>query len=226
MGIWQLGLLLAKQMTKKIPPVSHSHLQAFEQCPRKYEHYYVLKDVPWERSPEMDKGKAVHEQQEQRIKSGWLSEGGYDVKAEVKLGITTSGAVCDFFSEFVYCRGTLDCVATHKDYPQFAVLFDWKTGKKREDPTELQIHGLLLKCNYPRLSLIKGHYVWMADGTIGPPHDLSDTGRTFELINEQVDNIAHQMKMGYMPPKQSPLCAWCRVESCEYNPRRQGKGRN
>jgi hypothetical protein len=138
----------------------------------------------------------------------------------MKLGITALGASCDFFDENCYCRGTLDCVVTHKLKIDTALLFDWKTGKRREDPAELLIHGLLLKCNYPRLQNIYGHYVWLSENSLGPSHDLSDTERTFFGVNQEVDKIGHQMAMGFMPPKQGPLCAWCKVKSCEYNPGR------
>lgn len=206
------------------PPVSHSHFVAFDQCPRKYQHYYVLKDVPWETSPEMDKGKAVHEHMEQLIRSGFLNEHGwYTIRAELKLGITNMGHACDFFADNVFCRGTLDVLVLDQTKPDTAVLLDWKTGKRREDPTELRIHATLAAAHDRKLQNIYGHYVWLQECAVGPQHDLSDTTRTLEHISEQADKIAHQLKMGYMPPRQSPLCHWCRVTSCEYNPRRQSQ---
>jgi PD-(D/E)XK nuclease superfamily len=221
-------VLLSEMM---MPPWSYSHLNAYRQCPRKYHHYYVLKDVPYESSPQMDRGNYVHQAFEQHINKGvvlpddlrhyekfvpWT----YKLEAEVKLGILWDGTPCDFWDKEVYGRGTADVIVEQPRSPNVSVLLDWKTGKRREDPDELATQAILLRAHRPDIHTVYGYYVWLGDDALGARHDLTDTSRKLESIRVEADAIGHQLKMGYMPPKQSPLCGWCKVKSCEFNPQR------
>lgn len=216
-----------------IPPWSYSNLRNYEQCPKKYNHMYILKDLPKEPPTEALKyGNLVHSAMEHRINKGtplpqelshlekFCSFGPYMVKAEVSVAIRANGQPCGFWDSDVWGRGKIDVEVTAGAGFSTAVLYDWKTGKRYEDPEELELQAALLKASKLHLEKITGHYVWLKDDKVGKPHDLSATDEKLMRVREKCDEISHQLSMGYMPPKQGPLCGWCPVKSCEFNPKR------
>jgi hypothetical protein len=115
----------------------------------------------------------------------------------------------------------LDVVLTPKnDCPSVALIIDHKTGKTREDPSELEFHATLLKTHHPELIIIKGWYNWLAQCRMGTVHDLSDTTKTFQRLKQTHDRIKYAFSLGAdaFPPRQGPLCGWCPVKQCEFNP--------
>jgi hypothetical protein len=145
---------------------------------------------------------------------------GYTVQAELKLGITREREPCDFFDPDAYARGVLDVVLMTPRRPEMAMLIDHKTGKVREDPSELELHALLLSTHYPRLTTIKGWYNWLAADRMGSVHDLSDVDATWvRLVRTQTSiEDAYRLGAAAFPPKQGPLCGWCPVTHCEFHP--------
>jgi hypothetical protein len=95
-------------------------------------------------------------------------------------------------------------------------LIDWKTGKVREEPFELEVQAFLLKAHRPRLEIIKGRFFWLKEKRLGDVHDLSDTERTANSIRRQIGEIESRREREW-PKTPNPLCGWCRVTSCEHN---------
>jgi hypothetical protein len=192
-------------------------------CAHQYQHRYILKDLPFKETPAMALGNAVHSAMEQRIAGGkplpvvlshleplvkpFADRG---AKAEMKLAINHTGQPTDFWSK-PFIRGKLDCVVLDSTR---AYLADWKTGKPREDPFELQVGAMLLKARYPDLRTIVGTYVWLRTEDLGVVHDLSDTDATFRRCR----GITMAIDLDYTFEKRpGPLCGWCDVLSCEHN---------
>ena len=165
--------------------------------------------------------------------------------AEKMLGITVGGELCDFFDPRVWLRGKIDATICRgndsggvceelrgmggisgSNLPQVAAIFDWKTGKRREDRDELAIHAVLLKAWQPTLQRIIAHYVWLQDNEVGKPWDVSDTQRTLEEVCLTMDAVQNCIEIENFPKRPNPLCGgeWgsCPVEDCEFRrgPRR------
>jgi hypothetical protein len=142
------------------------------------------------------------------------------VQAELKLGMTDHMQPCDFFDPACFARGVLDVVLLPAHRPDGALIIDHKTGKVREDPGELLFHATLLKAHQSKLINIKGWYNWLAYNKMGVMHDLSDTDKTFQCLKQTHDRIKYAFSLGAdaFPPRQGPLCGWCPVRQCEFNP--------
>lgn len=212
----------------KLPVASHTMLQNFENCPHKGYRMYIAKDLPREPATlAMEWGKDVHKAFAKRLVQGTklpkemqnydhlvapLVE--YKPLAEVPLAIRADGSPCGFFDVDVFCRGYGD-VAIIKG--PLAVLFDWKTGKKREDKAELRLHALMLQAKYSDLTHISGYYVWLQEGKLGALHNLSDTHAAWATLNEQMDEIKFMSEQDNFPKTPNPLCGWCAVMDCEHN---------
>lgn len=141
--------------------------------------------------------------------------------AEKMLGITASGELCDFFAPNVWLRGKIDCTV-HRD--PAALIADWKTGKRREERSELEIHGLLLKAWKPTVTKITAYFVWLQDNEIGRPFDVSDTEKTMAEVRSTMNTVANCIEVEDFPKRPNPLCGghWgsCEVWDCEF---RKGK---
>jgi CRISPR/Cas system-associated exonuclease Cas4 (RecB family) len=214
----------------KLPPASHSMLQAFDNCPHKGYRMYIAKDLPREaKSKQQLAGTAVDEALGARIQRGRPLPEEYakyerlvspmvahQPAVQIALAIRADGSACGFYDDDVFCRGYGD-VAIVK--PPAAVLFDWKNGKYREDKRELQLHGLMLQALHPTVTKITGYYVWLAkgDGELGHPHDVSATHETWAWLNERVDEIKFMVEQNNFPKIPNPLCGWCPVMDCEHN---------
>lgn len=216
----------------KLPVASYSFLNKWVICPHQAARKYIVKDLPREpESPEMAWGNAVHSAMEHRLKHKTPLPGnmqayevwciGLDkciVAPEQKLGVTAAGRPCGFFDKDVYLRGKLDAPVLLRT--DAMALLDWKTGKRREDPYELAIGALLLKAHQPEINVVVGSYVWLKDNVKGPLHDVSDTERTWSVVQATMDDVGHQMSMGWFKKTPGPLCGWCPVMDCENNRKR------
>ena len=216
---------------KKLPPWSHTHLSTYDICPKQYYHKFIAKDLPREKTEQMTWGIAVHEGFEQRLKhkrplpaemtkyekyAAALEN--LPIHVEANLGIRQDGTACDFFAKDVWGRGKADVAVI---YPPRALIVDWKTGKRREDASELETLAVLLKARFQEVTTFKGSYVWLQDMAMGQEHDVSATDKTLERVRRQQAEMQHNLDTEFWPEKQGPLCGWCPVISCRFN--RRGK---
>jgi hypothetical protein len=212
-----------------LPPWSYSHLSTADNCLHQYFHRFVVKDAPYVESPQQKAGKAVHEALAARIAKkrrlpdefsnleaicAGLEEDGYEVQAELKLGIRLDRSPCGFFDKDVWGRCVVDVVQFNGEA---ATVWDWKNGTVREDPLELKIQAAFLKAKYPHLKRIVGRYMWLQPRTLGVGYDLSDIEAHWKTITERIMELVLAHKLDNWPKNPTPLCGWCEVFSCEHN---------
>lgn len=215
----------------KLPVASHTFLNDWDNCPHKAFRKYIKKDLPRQPQTEaMAWGNTVHTAFEVRIKHGTafppemakyeaiaapLVQAG--AQAEKMLGLTERGDVCDFFDPKVWLRGKIDATIGRGTT---AAIFDWKTGKRREEKAELLTHAVLLKAWQPTVQKITAHYVWLQDNEVGKAHDVSDTETKLAEIRSVMNTVKNCMEVEDFPKRPNPLCggAWgsCPVEDCEH----------
>lgn len=224
----------------KLPIASYSFLNTWATCAHQAARKYIIKDLPKEpESPEMKWGNEVHKAMELRLKHGNVSNGyqfppsmaayepfaaaldGRGVKPEQMLGITSGGNPVGFWDGSTWLRGKLDAPVVSGTT---ALLLDWKTGKSREDPYELEIGALLLQARHPEIKTIIGRYVWLKENRLGETHDCSDTQRTFNFVHDIMDEVAHAIAMEKFDKTPGPLCGvskegrpFCPVLDCQHN---------
>lgn len=204
--------------------LSYSFCNDFLSCPRKCWHKFVARDLPKETTPAMAEGVRVHEAFAKR-----LTEGGslpadmrqYEslcarlrmrcIHVETPMGMTAGGKGTSFF-ENPFARGKADVVVMNGDK---ALVVDWKTGKKREDPLELEILSTLIRANNSDIKTFKGCYVWLKEGKLGAMHEL-DPERGRRTL-DSVHAAALEQGDGEWAPTPNALCGFCNVSSCEHN---------
>lgn len=213
-----------------LPVASFTFLNTWDICNHQAARKYIIKDLPKEpQSPEMIYGNDVHNAMEKRLdptaphplvdrfqayEPFAAALDGRGVIPEMKLGITATGASVGFWDEDVWLRGKLDAPILGA---QSAVLLDWKTGKVRENPYELEVQALLLQAKRPEIKNIVGRYVWLKENRLGEPHDCSDTASTWQKVHKTMDDVAHAVAMESFEKTPGALCGWCSVLDCKYN---------
>jgi len=219
---------------------SYSSIKTFDQCPKKYFHLKVVKDVKDTPGEAADYGTAVHEAAELFIKDGTPipakfgymkpiveSLAGIDGEkyTELKLGVTKTDAgyePCSFFAKNVWWRGIVDLVIIngHKAY-----MVDYKTGKsaKYADTKQLDLMAGALFVHYPGLKVIKSALAYVVSNEfIRKVHVREEMDTYLTVFADELGRLEHAELSGVWNPKSGPLCGWCPVVECEHHrPRRR-----
>ena len=215
-------------------PVSFSFLNEEANCPYKSYRRYVVRDLPREeKTAAQTYGIDVHKALELRINEGKplvepfdkfeplagrisaCNRGDVEVRAERKFALSRNeGPLKDYWDKSALLRVVVD-VSIIAYGQHRAHIFDWKTGKVREDPFELEIQAWALRTWYPGLEVIKANYIWLKENKLGLEHDVSDTERTAASVRAQLAEIDRRGDV--WPKRENALCGWCDVLDCEFN---------
>jgi len=216
-------------------PISFSRLSTFESCPQKFEYLYVLKNVQDLGSVHTEYGTRVHEGLEAygkalqdttaKAEAIIALEGAHGESAkwfslvrklvsrtgdkyfEHQMSLNADKQPCDWFAEDVWLRGIADVLIVDGDT---AYLFDWKTGKVKDDPSQMMIFALMTMTHFPEVQKVKTCFVWLAHSQSTSsiytrrmlPHLWTALGPRFDRVQEAVE-------LGVFTAKPSPLCKWC-----------------
>lgn len=213
---------------------SYSAIECFDPalggCPEKFHHKYVLKDLPPEvKTPEQQRGINDHAAvelaaQERRPVNAMLASilrmaEGKDLVTEHKLGVTSSLAPTGFWAADVWGRGVVDIGVIGATS---AFLGDWKTGKVKEKPLQGEIFSLMGFVHYPAVQEITFANLWLKTMKPGQPrtYQRADLPRLLATAMEKVRPIETAIETDSYPMRPGPLCGWCPVLTCRFNPNR------
>jgi len=157
---------------------SYSSIKTFEQCPKKYFHLKVVKDVKDDPGPEAVYGTEVHLAAEEFIRDGKPIPDKYgfirpvverlanfpgEKRTEMKVGLRKEGtefSPCSFFDKEVWYRGIIDLLIINGER---AHLLDYKTGKnaKYADMKQLDLMAGAVFVHYPQVQEIKSGLLYV-----------------------------------------------------------------
>jgi hypothetical protein len=215
---------------------SYSSIKTFDQCPKKYYHLRVAKDVKDEGGTAALYGTAVHEAAERRVKFneplpakfafmepivGAFAALPGEKHAELKLGVrkTKNGyEPCDFFDRDVWWRGVIDLVILNGDR---ALMVDYKTGKNTRyaDMKQLDLMAGALFVHYPHLTKVKSALAFvLAKEFLRKEHLPGDENvhGYLNVFETELDRLEHAEASGVWNAKSGPLCGFCPVTSCAH----------
>ena len=148
--------------------------------------------------------KAVAQRQGEKITEG-------------QLAVTLGGRPCGYFEKgVVWLRSKIDVTVMR---PRIAEVFDWMTGKRKDDYTQLQIYAATIMAHHSSIDTVRAGFVWLKDRVVPPPvifkrEQLDDIWQQWENKRRI---IARAHEVDYFPPKPSGLCnGWCDVKSCKF----------
>ena len=219
---------------------SYSSIKTFDQCPKKYYHLKVVKDVKDVPGEAADYGTAVHEAAELFIRDGTpipekfafmrpivepLAARQGVKHTEMKLGVRKTGAgfePCGFFDKDVWWRGIVDLLIRDS---HTAFMLDYKTGKsaKYADMKQLDLMAGAIFVHFPEVMKIKSALAFVVSNEFPKKvHVREKLDRYLSVFDDELDQLEASMENGIWNAKTSPLCGWCPVKSCEhYKPPRR-----
>ncbi len=217
---------------------SYSSLKDFKQCPKKYYHLRVAKDVKQSDNVHTLYGKEVHKAAEDFVTLGLPIPDKFkfmrrpiesvakikgDKYCELKLGISNNGdfAACDFFAPDVWWRGVADLVSVNGNT---AYSLDYKTNKniKYADITQLDLVAAALFLKFPEVDVIKSGLLFVVCNEFLPKtHYRKDLETYLTQFEFDLLRISTAQETSVWNAKEGPLCGFCPVTSCVHNRRRE-----
>ena len=215
---------------------SYSALGLFQQCPKKYYHLRVVKDVVEPETTAILYGKEVHLALEEYIRDGkpippqfsqfqdiadMLKAIPGDKLCEYKMGLTKDIQACGFFDENVWFRGVADLLIINGDT---ARVIDYKTGKSSEfaDVKQLELMALAVFKHFPKVRRVKAGLVFLvANDFVRAEYDKKDAPLSWLKWIQETDRIQAAHDTNVWNPKPNFTCRkYCLVKDCQHN----GKG--
>ena len=206
---------------------SYSRLTNFEQCPKKFYALSIAKSFKENESEQMLYGSQVHKALERRIAAnaplpnylgyleptmGQLAMAAGQKFVEFQMAVDYDWNPCEWFAKKTYCRAIADLAI---DFGKKALLFDYKTGNKSEDTTQLCLTGDVFFHHRPELEEIRLAFIWTKDQTTTQVHITRDgmADRWSELA-PRVERYQHAFERHEFPPRAGRHCRYCPVSSC------------
>ena len=218
-----------------IPAQSYSSLKLFEQCPRKYYHLRVVKDVKEPTSEAMNYGTEMHKAAEDYVRDDvplppqfkYVKSTLDNLKrfpgerlCEYKLGLTKKLEPCDFFAPDVWFRGVVDLAVLNHETGE-ARIIDYKTGKsaKYADTGQLELMALGLFKHFPKITKVRAGLLFVAcNAFIKDKYDTAMQSDLWLKWLQKYSRLEISYESGKWSPNPSGLCRkHCSVHSCSHN---------
>ena len=214
---------------------SYSALTTYELCPKKYFHLYFAEKGSPERVKDEDSqasadGKIIHDAMKSRVVDGKalpvnlrhyekigakFAAAPGDKHGEMRLALNRQYEPVDYFAKDVWVRAVIDLAIVKRNQ---AIVIDWKTGKRKDDPTQMTLNAAVLARWMPEIKLFTAVLVWLQSGEITPPFTFTQASfpETWNNLIPRVAKIEEARKTTTFPAKPNGLCGWCPVKSCPH----------
>jgi CRISPR/Cas system-associated exonuclease Cas4 (RecB family) len=224
----------------KIPTWSYSSISLFDQCPKKYYHLKVVKDIKEPESQAMLYGKDLHLAAEEFVRDGKGMPEKYafmvplleKLKAlpgekycEYQMGVKRSPAgyhMTNFFDPEAYYRGIADLLVINKKENE-ARLVDYKTGKSAQyaDMKQLKLLAAATFVHFPYIKKIKAGLLFViAKDFVTEEYEITKRDEYFSEFDPIVERLGVAIESGVWNPKRNFTCKnWCAVLNCVHNGR-------
>jgi len=214
---------------------SHSSLKDFEGCAKRYHEVKVLQRFPFKDTVHTIYGKDVHKAIEDYGREGTpipeqfafvqpvvdvlLDKPGRKL-FEHEMALTKELQPCDFESPQRWVRGIADLLIINDDNLTARVV-DWKTGNdKYPDRDQLTLMSLMVFAHFPHIRSVSSALFFVVKNSM-VKHRMSreEADDAWQQYRERVAKLEAAHEYGVWNPRQSPLCGWCPVKDCAFNPK-------
>lgn len=214
---------------------SYSSIKLFDQCPKKYYHLRVAKDVVEPETDAMNYGTLFHEAAELYIKNNTpippqfnfavdalnnLKNLEGEKHCEFMMALNENLEPCDFKSPDVWWRGIADLIVIKGDE---ARCLDYKTGKsaKYADKGQLELMSLAIFKYFPYVKKVKAGLLFVvARAFIKDSYSIENESKLWGKWIAEHNRLKIAFKTDVWNPRPSGLCKkHCSVLECAHNGR-------
>lgn len=227
----------------KVMPLSFSRLSTFEQCPAQFDYLYVSKRVVNQSNEHSDYGDRVHKVLEAKGK-GELDEATLSVEGkqtlerwgalvdkvvsrsgdkyfEHQMAVNRNLAPVEWFASDVWIRSIADVLVVDGET---AYCLDYKTGKVKENPTQLQLFAAMVLWHFPNVQTVKTSFVWLKfDEVTNAKYERRFLGALWSALEPRFDKVQEVINLGVFETKPSGLCPWCAAKDICPDARLKGR---
>jgi len=214
---------------------SHSSLKDFEGCQRRYQEVKVLKNYPFTETEATRYGNQVHEALELYVKEGTpippqyaqfqpvmdalLNKSGRKL-AEYEMALTADLLPTKWKADNVWVRGIADLLIVD-DENLTAWVADYKTGNnKYPDRDQLVLMSIMVFAHFPHIRKVNSALLFLVKNDIVKMSMTADeAAKHWWKYRERYARLEASFANDVWNPNQTPLCGWCPVKTCEFNPK-------
>lgn len=204
----------------------------FNGCPKRYYHLRVAKDIKEQDGDASLDGQIKHKSLEDRIKHNEplppyltkyegacrvILDSGLHVEAEQELAVTKELQPCEWWHRDAWLRVKADVALYGKTK---SAILDWKMGKRRPKPFQLELGALLQYLHYPHLKSTEAAFLWakddVSDRSVFTRED--DYERILDKVKAKTERIEEAVAEDVWPAKPGYHCNWCGAkDTCVYS---------
>lgn len=214
---------------------TYSKLKNSEVCPRKYHEIDVLKHFK-DTGDALFYGIKVHDALRDAIKQGaplpasfidyqywvdWATGLQGEHLVENKWAIDRNFEKTEYLGPRVWLRLHGDFIAINGNV---AILADWKTGKRLEEPMQLWLSALCLFAHHPAVDTVQSMFVWLKECDGKNNHkciskeriERHQQAKLWQKIVPRVAELQRRHNENDFPPRKGWQCRYCTVQYCEH----------
>jgi hypothetical protein len=213
---------------------SYSAIKQFEDCPQRYYRQRILKDVVDKGGVASIYGDRIHKHIEARLRDktplpeeaakfepichSLEQSAGNDSEfyIEKELVLNDKLEPTGWWDADVWLRSKLDILVVRGDK---AIVIDWKTGKRRPDPFQMELFAVQVFRHFPQVNTVTTILVWLKDMAkdVEIYSREKDANRIWASILGKIRRIHDAADADVWPAKPSGLCDYCPAKtSCAW----------
>ncbi len=210
-------------------PLSFSRLSTFEQCQAQFDYLYVSKRVQNSSNDASEYGNRVHELLEAKGK-GELDETTLSLEGqqtldkwgsvvdkilaregtkyfEYQMSVNRALEPVEWFAKDVWLRSIADVLVVDGDT---AYCLDYKTGKVKDNPTQLQLFAAMVMWHFPEVNTVKTSFIWLKfDEVTNSKYERRFLSSLWRALEPRFDRVQEVIELGVFSARPSGLCPWC-----------------
>ena len=212
---------------------SFSALKMYENCPKRYYHQRITKDVKDSVGEATLYGERVHKNLEDYLKTGAAlpddsvklqplcdtfrtsaGDGGFFVEQEYTLNkdLQETG----WWDADAWLRFKLDVLVVRDNGT--AIVADWKTGKRRPDFDQLEMFALAVFSFWPAVNKVTSVFVWTKENAMDKEtYKREHIDDMWTRLLTRINRVEKSLETDVWPAKPSGLCRYCPCKDfCEF----------
>ena len=208
---------------------SYSRLTSYETCPKKYHAESVAKSVPFVKNEAAAYGDEVHKAFELFFKDNkplpfnlkhWtptlkaIAAAPGEKIVEARIALDVNWNPVEWYAPDAWLRVKSDLTIINQPA---AAIFDWKTGKQRDDETQLQLNAAVTFVLDPEITDINMAYLWLPTRIVTPfKMNARQAPNFWAGILKRVGRYQEAHDRNEFPARPGWLCRYCPVKTCPY----------